>query len=216
MEIIQEIWQYLSNMAYLEAFGLVFGLLCVLFLIKENILTWPFGIAYVLVSFVIFWEARLYGDLLLHIIFLLLNIYGWYYWISKPQDRGEPVTINKMKLKSATLIGLISIIGIYLFAQFLIFLPFLFKGIAEASLPYWDSTTSVLSVTAMWLTARKYLDNWYYWLVVDILATGIYFYKELFFYSILYMLYIILAVWGYKAWNKTYLIQNSNVTADAP
>ena len=80
-DIISSITDYLISINFLEAAGLVFGLLAVWFLIKENIWTWPSGIAYVVISFVIFWEAKLYADFALHFVFLALNIYGWYYWI---------------------------------------------------------------------------------------------------------------------------------------
>ena len=73
----------------------------------------------------------------------------------------------------------------------------------DASLPYWDSTTSVLSITAMWLTAKKKIENWVIWLVVDLLATGIYYYKGLYFYCILYLVYIGMAVAGYLSWRKS-------------
>ena len=76
-----EVVGYASQIDFLEFFGLVFGLLAVWYLIKQSILTWPAGIIYVLISFVIFWKIQLYGDLILHIFFLVLNIYGWYYWL---------------------------------------------------------------------------------------------------------------------------------------
>ena len=97
----------------------------------------------------------------------------------------------------------ITLIGIFVFAKVLIGVPSLFDGVDPPALPYWDSTTSILSVTGMWLTARKKIDNWYYWFAVDVLATGIYVYKELYFYALLYLFYIGMAVAGYLAWKKT-------------
>ena len=201
--VLKGIVEYAVSINVLELSGLIFGLLCVYFLIKQNILTWICGIIYVLISFVIFWEARLYGDFILHIFFLVLNIYGWYSWIKGQGDQGE-LHVSYMTKKSAVLTILFSIIGIVLFAQFLIHLPNIFLDIEAASLPYWDSTTSILSVTGMWLTAKKKIENWYYWLLVDVLATGIYFYKELYFYSLLYFIYIGLAVAGYVAWRRSF------------
>jgi nicotinamide mononucleotide transporter len=109
-----------------------------------------------------------------------------------------------MTKKSSFITAGISFIGIFLFAKFLIYLPHIFLDIEAASLPYWDSTTSILSVTGMWLTAKKKIENWYYWLLVDVLATGIYFYKDLYFYSLLYFIYIGLAVAGYVAWRRSF------------
>lgn len=203
--IANDILSYASGINTLEAAGLVFGLLCVYFLIKENILTWPCGIIYVLISFVIFWQSQLYGDFLLHIIFLILNIYGWMTW-TKRKDADQAALVVTANDAKSTLIQVgVTIIGILLFAQVLIHIPSWLDGMEPAALPYWDSTTSILSVTGMWLTTKKKINNWYYWLAVDILATGIYFYKELYFYSLLYFIYIFLAIAGYLAWRKSML-----------
>lgn len=208
-EVWQEIVLYASHIDFLEFLGLVFGLLCVWFLIKQSILTWPAGIIYVLISFVIFWKIRLYGDFALHIFFLALNIYGWYYWVygKKKEDKEVAVTtnstINNLIILSVTGIGII------LFGYFLVALPNWIDGLEPAALPYWDATTSILSVTAMWLTTRKKLENWYYWLVIDILATGIYVYKGIYFYAALYFIYIFLAISGYLEWRKSMKSQSA-------
>lgn len=194
--VVKDILEYAKEMNILEAAGLVFGLLAVYYLIKENILTWPAGIIYVLISFVIFYQVKLYADFILHIFFLLMNIYGWYYWVNgrKNGDAEVPVTTSS----SATLIKLLllSALGIGI-------LGYSLSNYTDASLPYWDSTTTILSLTGMWLTAKKKIDNWYFWFVVDVLATGIYFYKGIYFYSFLYLVYIAMAVIGYTEWKKT-------------
>ncbi len=201
-EFIPQIVETINQINILEFSGLVFGLLCVLYLIRENVLTFLFGILYVLVSFVVFWKARLYGDFLLHIFYLILNIYGWYHW-TRGKGLEDKLAITEQSTRQKFWTLLLSVLMIYIFAQFLMSLPRLADGIPAPSLPYWDSTTSVLSVTGMWLTARKKIDNWYYWLLVDILATGIYAYKSLFFYAVLYLIYIVLAIVGYMAWRKS-------------
>ena len=201
--ILNEIYGYATGMNTLEASGLVFGLLCVYFLIKENILTWPCGIIYVLISFVIFWQSQLYGDFILHIIFLILNIYGWHSWVKGKDETKQELLVTKNSVKENVLQIALTIVGIFLFAQMLIYIPSWIEDMEPAALPYWDSTTSILSVTGMWLTTKKKIDNWYYWLAVDIFATGIYYYKELYFYSFLYFIYIFLAVAGFMAWRKS-------------
>lgn len=204
---LNEIWDgIVSGIGQLDIWGLaglIFGVLCVLFLIKENIWTWPFGILYVLVSFVVFWQSRLYGDLLLHVFYLVLNIYGWYYWVKGKAGDKEEIAVTRQPSRLALITLGATAVSVFLFAQVLINIPNWFDGVEPASVPYWDSTTSMLSVTGMWLTARKRIDNWYYWFAVDVLATGVYFYKELYFYSALYFLYIGMAVAGYLAWRKT-------------
>ena len=203
ISLLHEVSSYFTNIGALEALGLIFGLLCVYFLIKENILTWPCGIIYVFLSFVVFWQSQLYGDFLLHIIFLILNIYGWYAWIKGKNTTGQQLSVTKNSSNENIIQLLVTALGILFFAQLLIRIPNWIDGMAPASLPYWDSTTSVLSVTAIWLTTIKKIDNWYYWFVVDILAVGIYYHKELYFYSLLYFIYIFLAIAGYLAWRKS-------------
>ena len=201
-EIVQSIVDYLINIDWLEASGLLFGLLAVYYLIKESIYTWPAGIIYVLISFVIFWRLQLYGDFLLHIIFLILNIYGWYYWAFGKQDRKDHVPITWLSMNRHMVFGILSLVGIIVFGYMLSHVHEVFTNLEPASVPYWDAATTSLSITGMWLTARKKVDNWMYWLAVDILATGIYIYKGIYFYALLYFIYIGLAVIGFREWKK--------------
>ena len=196
MEVASNIIEYAARINWLEAAGLFFGLACVILLIKENIWTWPAGILYVLVSFVIFFQAKLYADLALHVFFLVLNIYGWYYWLIGKKEAQERLSVSLTSRSVNIMLLLISGVGIMASG-------FLLESQTDASLPYWDSATSVLSVVGMWLTAKKKIENWYYWIVVDVLATGIYLYKEIYFYSLLYFIYCGLAVSGYYAWKKS-------------
>ncbi len=202
-ELLNESWQYLLDIELLEALGLVFGLLAVYYLVVENILTWPVGITYILISFVIFWKQQLYGDFLLHIFFLLLNIYGWYHWKYGNDDSQTKVPVTWMSLKKNLVYISVSIVGVFLFGYFLSSVHLIFPNLIPASVPYWDAATTSLSVIAMWLTARKNIENWIYWLIVDILATGIYYYKGIHFYALLYFIYIGLAIAGFIEWNKT-------------
>ena len=196
MEIIQQALTYASNMKVWEFLGFVLGVLCVLFLIRQNILTWPMGIAYVLISLVIFWQTKLYADFVLHLFYLGMNIYGWYYWVYGRKSREQEVPVTSIPISTWLLVLGVSVIGIVVWG-------YLLNTYTDASLAYWDSTTSVLSFAAMWLTARKKIENWILWLVVDVLATGIYYYKGLYFYCLLYLVYIGMAVVGYLAWKKS-------------
>lgn len=202
-QFLNETINYALSIDLYEFVGLVFGLLAVWYLIKESVLTWPAGILYVLVSFIVFWKIQLYGDLLLHIVFLILNIYGWYFWVfGKKKDEKElPITTYNLNQNLALLA--LSFLVILIFGYFLENIHQIWTHITPAALPYWDSTTSVLSITGIWLMTKKKIENWYYWFVVDVLACGIYFYKGIYFYSFLYGLYIVMAVSGYLAWKRS-------------
>lgn len=202
-----EIWQdIVSNINQFDFWGIVAfvsGILAVIYLIRESIWTWPLGIIYTIISVVVFYQSRLYGDLLLHIFYLVLNGYGWYYWSSGGAKAEGNIQVTHSTLSAMVVTIGVTILGVIVFAEMLIAIPIVFEGADPPALPYWDSTTSVLSVAGMWLTTRKKIDNWYYWFVVDVLATGIYFYKGLYFYSALYLVYIGMAVAGYLAWKKS-------------
>lgn len=202
-----EIWQdVVYNINQFNFWGIVAfvsGILAVIYLIRESILTWPFGIIYTIISIVVFYQSRLYGDLLLHIFYLVLNGYGWYYWRKGGTKAEGNIVITHSTVKSMSITLLITVLGVIVFAEMLIAIPAVFEGADPPALPYWDSATSILSVAGMWLTTRKKIDNWYYWFVVDVLATGVYFYKGLYFYSALYLIYIGMAVAGYLAWKKS-------------
>ena len=204
MEILEDTWEYATGIGFLGFAGFFFGTLCVVLLIKQNIWTWPMGIIYVLISFVVFWQAKLYADFILHVFFLALNIYGWYFWIKGNPKEMEDVPVTTTSNSQFITILLLSAVGIGLSG-------FLLQQYTDASLPFWDSATSILSIAAMWLTAKKKIENWYLWLVVDVLATGIYYYKGIYFYFILYLIYIGLAIAGYRSWKKT--MQTQTVAA---
>lgn len=195
MDIWLDIVGYLTQIKALELMGLICGLLCVWFLIKDHVLTWPFGIFYVLCSFVVFYEAKLYADLILHIFFLVMNIYGWYYWVfGKPSAAIElPITRSTHYLILSTLMA--GVLGT-------IMLGFILTKHTDAALPYWDSSVTIFSLVAMWLTARKKIENWYFWIGIDVIATGVYISKGIYFYGLLYGIYIILAVAGLINWHK--------------
>ena len=196
MEIIEQVLNYATNMKVWEFLGFVLGVLCVLFLIRQNILTWPMGIAYVLISLVIFWQTKLYADFVLHLFYFGMNVYGWYYWVYGRKSDEQVVPVTSISVNTWLFTLGISAVGIFIWG-------YLLNNYTDASLAYWDSTTSVLSFAAMWLTARKKIENWILWLVVDILATGIYYYKGLYFYCLLYLVYIGMAIAGYLAWKKS-------------
>ena len=198
--MLEQIFMELATMRWLEAIGLVSGLLCVWLLIRQNIWTWPIGLLYALVSVVVFYRARLYADLALHVFYVAMNAYGWYYWMrgDRPADE-QDLPVTHIETRTATWLGVIVVLGTLITAQLL-------SRYTDADLPYWDSTTTTFSFAAMWMTARKQIESWYVWLFVDVLATGIYLFKGLEFYALLYCVYIGMAFAGWWAWRQSMLV----------
>ncbi len=185
------------GMDWLEFVGLVSGLLCVWLLIRENIWTFPIGLVYAFVSVAVFIEQRLYADVLLSGYYVGMNAYGWWYWLyggsrSATDDLVPAYTARSTMFRLVAL----SIVGIAAMGWF-------FDTQTDADLPYWDSATTILSFAAMWMTAHKLVENWIVWLVVDVIATGVYAIKGIELYALLYAIYLGMAVMGWRAWRHT-------------
>lgn len=199
---------WILGMDPLEFAGLVSGLVCVWLLIRQNVWTWPIGIVYVVVSIFVFLDAHLYSDLALHVIYLVLNSYGWWYWTRGGRDAAAqtvPVTRTEPRV-------LVALFGAAMVAAMAA--GWAFERWTDAALPYWDNTTTMLSLAGMWLSSRKKLENWALWFVVDVIATGVYLYKGLYFYALLYLVYIGMAVAGHVSWKRAMEATRAGSAAD--
>ena len=184
-------------MDYLEFTGLASGLLCVWLLIRENIWTFPIGLIYAVVSVAVFVEQRLYADVLLSGYYVLMNAYGWYHWrYGQRRKRDVELPVSRTPLLTLGWLSALVVLGVVAMGWF-------FDTRTDADLPYWDSMTTVMSFAAMWLTTRKYIESWIVWLVVDIIATGIYLIKGIELYALLYAIYLGMAVMGWRAWQRS-------------
>ena len=186
-----------------EIFGLFTGTLSIALLIRQNIWTWPVGIAYTVASLHVFFTAKLYADFTLHFFFLIMSLYGWYYWLRGNNRIDSELLVSREKKK-------VLVYSLVICSVAIIFTSNLFTLCTDADLPYWDSTTSILSIFAIWLQSRKKIESWIFWLIIDILSVGIYFYKELYFYSLLYSIYVVMAFLGYVTWLESYRDEQQN------
>jgi nicotinamide mononucleotide transporter len=195
-----------AAMEWLEFTGLASGVLCVWLLIRLNVWTFPIGLVYSVASVFVFLQERLYADVLLSGYYVLMNGYGWYYWLyggtrSEGLEGSEGSKTDELAATRAPANTLLVLAGICLIG--VAAMGWFFDTQTDADLPYWDSTTTVLSFVAMWMTARKYIENWPVWLVVNVIATGMYVVKGIELYALLYGIYLVMAVMGWRAWHRT-------------
>ncbi len=193
MEIFQELFYRGFNL--LELVGFVTGVLYVVLNIRQNIWCWPVGLVSVLAYMVVFYEVRLYADVGLQVIYVVLSIYGWYYWLHGGEAHAQAKVVRVTRRQSLTL-ALVAALGTAAMGYAL-------ANHTDASLPYWDSTTTVGSLVGQWLTSKKILENWLVWIAVDALYVGVYLYKGLYLTTLLFAAYLVLATMGYFAWKKT-------------
>jgi len=183
-------------MSLVEIIGFIFGIAGIWLTIKENIWCFPVGLINVIVSLVLFYQQKLYSDAIQQFVYIILLSYGWYKWISRKIETEE----LKISFSSEKLLIVLFLICIFFSAT----AGVIFKNYTDASLPYWDATATALSFTAQWMIAKKKIENWILWMVVNIMYIGIYIYKDLFLYAFLFFIYLILAIQGWIKWRKTY------------
>jgi nicotinamide mononucleotide transporter len=184
--------------SYIELAGTLFGIAGVWLVVKKSILNFPVGIANVSLYALLFFQSKLYADSSLQMIYVLLLVYGWIQWKRKKAD-----DFFKAETTSSSLWLRLSLI----FICSTIIIGSLFKNYTDASLPYFDSMLTSASLIAQWMIAKRKIENWIVWIVADVLYVGMYIYKHLYFTSVLYFIFIILAIAGYKEWKKV-LVRN--------
>ncbi len=184
----------------IELVAVFFGIVNVYLLTRQNIWAWPAGIVMTGIYVYIFFVSRLYSDFILNIIYVLLNVYGWWYWTKKAKSTEEedsgglPVT-HLSHLDIVLWTGLI-VVGTGIWG-------YLMDTRTDADFAYFDAFTTVASLVAQYLLARKKLENWIIWIVVDLVAINIYYLKELYFTSVLYGIFLALCVLGLIEWKRS-------------
>lgn len=164
-------------------------------LTREKIIAWPFGIVTVSIYVYIFFASKLYSDAILHVIYFFLNIYGWYNWSRRHQNDPD-VLITRLTTSGIILSTALILLGTLAWGTFM-------SKNTDASFPYYDAYITVASLCAQYLLAQKKLDNWIIWILVDLVAIPIYLFKDLYFTSGLYFVYLLLCISGFLQWRRT-------------
>ena len=183
-----------------EIIGTVTGVAGVWLAARENIWTWPMGMLSTLMLIYVCYDARLYADVGLNIFYFITSGYGWYAWLhADPQNTREALPIARTQPQQWLSLVAFSLIFTGALGYFL-------THFTNADLSYTDSATTGVSLAGYWMMARKKLENWLVWLLVDSVYVGIYLYKELYLLAGLYFVFLILATDGYLKWRRAFLL----------
>lgn len=186
-----------THLVVLELIGIFFGFLSVWYSKQENILVYPTGIISTAIFVYILWVYVLLGDMLINAYYFVMSIYGWYYWTRTNSDTPQiPVTKTTKKEH-------IWSVFLFLLAILFILVVYAVNKKLEGWTAYVDTLTTAIFFVGMWLMAKKKLENWIYWIIGDIISVPLYFYKGLIFTSFQYLVFTIIAIYGYKAWKKS-------------
>jgi nicotinamide mononucleotide transporter len=178
----------------IEMLAFIFGLAGVWLTARQNVWCWPTGLVNIILSFIVFFTSKLYADVVLQIFYLVMTIYGWYNWLYGGENK-TVLKIRRIKLFEIIIIFVAGSAGVFL-------VGWIFSTYTNAALPYIDSLVAVWGVIGTWAMARKIIEHWVIWIFTDMICTGIYAYKELYFFAVLYFIFVILAIYGLVKWRK--------------
>ncbi len=182
-------------MSPIEIIATIVGLVSVYLTVKQNIWCWPTGIVMVTLYIFIFYNARLYSDMGLQVVYIFMQIYGWHHWLYGGKKRDDlPVTLLS-KMSRMFWFGIV-ILGTFT-------LGFIMSTYTNADFAYQDAFTTAMSLVAQFLMAQKILESWILWVTVDIVSIGIYGLKGLYATTILYAVFLGLATFGFFEWKKS-------------
>lgn len=204
--IFQAFWDNLLNTSWLEFVAVVFGLLSVWFARKENILVYPTGIVNVVLYVYICFEVKLYADAGINVFYFVMSVYGWYNWAIKKDQPVLHITACNRKdwIISAVLFFVSLVVIIILLKVFKHDDPEYWSTLV----PYIDTFVTSVFIAAMWMMARKKIENWILWIVGDAISIPLFIYKGLAFTGFQFMVFLVLAVMGYVAWRNTLYKKN--------
>jgi nicotinamide mononucleotide transporter len=193
-------------MSIWEIIGTVLGVIGVGLMIRQNIWGWPVGLVQVAVYAWVFFEAKLYSDTILQVFFFAIQAYGWWHWwkggssalLGQGSEGQEGLALPVTRLGGAAIAGWIAL-GAGLTAGWGWFM----HRTTDAALPWWDAFILVFSLIAQWLQARKNLECWAGWLLVNTVAIGVYWVKDLHLTSGLYLVFWAMSLWGWWEWRNS-------------
>ena len=196
IEVINTIAHQLLQNSLLELVAVVFAVAYLVLAVRENSLCWYAAGISTLIFLFIFWDVKLYMESGLQIYYLAMAFYGWYQWRGA-QTETVSLRVSKWRAKQ-------HVVALALIATLTLISGSLLNSGTDANLPYLDSFTTWASVVTTFMVARKILENWFYWLVIDSVSIYLYLDRELYFTSLLFAIYIVIIFFGWFAWKRSY------------
>jgi nicotinamide mononucleotide transporter len=172
---------------------------------KNNVLVYPFGIIGVLLAAYVYFfliEPPLHADASLNIYYFLMSVYGWYNWVQKKDASQYTYPISWCSKKEL-------LAGIGFFLLFWVLIYWVLIKFTSSNTPVLDSLVSASAITAMWWMAKRKVENWHAWIFSNIVAIPLNFYKGLMLFTLMYILFLLMAWWGYKEWKTKVTYENN-------
>jgi nicotinamide mononucleotide transporter len=223
LSTIQQVLGEASLMTFWEAIAVMLALAYLILAMRTNIWCWSAAFISTAIYTVLFWNVSLLMESVLNIYYMGMAVYGYWLWLHVPssQQRNQHnsaqhnIESHQLNITSwswsthAVVIGVTSLVSLLV--------GYFMANYTSAAFPYIDAATTCFAVVTTYLVAKKVLENWLYWVVIDFVSIYLYFQKGLMLTSGLFVLYVAMAVGGYIMWRKKYyhhIIQQDNVAQD--
>jgi nicotinamide mononucleotide transporter len=180
-----------------EIFGAVTGIAYVILEIRRNIYLWPLGIVTSAVYIYVFGRTGFYANMGLQAYYLVISVYGWYVWRRRREGELQAGETDVRRINGATAMWCLAASGT-LWAG----LWFLLDRATDSPVPLWDGLIASLSVVATWMLTRKYLEQWYVWIVANAIAVIVYIASGLYPTAVLFFVYFVMAIIGLIKWRQ--------------
>ncbi|MBA3815696.1 MAG: nicotinamide mononucleotide transporter [Parachlamydiaceae bacterium] len=177
----------------LEIFGTLFALLGVWLTARQNNACWAIGMIAVVIYIYLFFQSQLYGDSALQVCYLMMSAYGWRRWVSRKKENPF-LKLSHIDFDTFVVTTLIGAIATITFAYFL--------QLTDSNMVWFDAATTAFSLITTWMMARKIVESWLYWIVIDTVYVGMLSYKGLYVTGFQYFIFTLLAIYGFHTWRK--------------
>ena len=194
-EIAPQLIAALKAMSPWEMAAVLLALVYLVLAIRENIACWFAAILSTSIYIVLMYQAGLYMESALQVFYIAMAIYGWYSW---KHGKGPE---HKLLISSWPLSRHVA--PLLLILLFTLGSGFLLSRYSDAAMPYLDSFTTWGAIVTTWMVARKIIQNWHYWFIIDSVSVYLYLSRGLWLTSLLFILYLVLIVVGYRQWRKS-------------
>ncbi|PQL94939.1 nicotinamide riboside transporter PnuC [Apibacter adventoris] len=188
----QIIQSQMANISGWEMIGVFFGVAEVIYAKYNKVWLYPCGITSILITIYLYFNVKLFAEIILQFYYLIMSIYGWYIWVRKRKSHLQVSYSSDKELKVAICIVIFSICVLYIFLNFF----------TSSDVPLWDSMVSAFAWAGMWLLTQRKIENWIFLNISNFIAIPLMLHKGLILYSILTLFLFIIALLGYNDWKK--------------
>ncbi len=162
---------------------------------RVHVLAWPLAITSALIYLFLFRRSGLYGEAAFQLMFVAVSLWGWWQWRFGQRGDGEPLVVRDLPWRGRWIVAALTLLAWPIVGAII-------DRNTDSTVPYADALPTVASVTGQWLLARKYVQNWPTWLAVNLFSVGLFAYKSLWVTALLYAVFALLSILGWRAWRR--------------